>query len=805
LPDVLLISCTCHCILIFLRGGTLFQNIKIWLARELRIKEGKVESINLTWQSITAKGHVDADVGRDPSTNFNSLSIDSAKYSITKNPPYISISLAGNDDFLCEMLPDQFRPETSFSDTFDDFMNEQSSGVLICAIGIIRWHRQAIMEQADGHVDIPKFPTDVDSYNQFVQVVKRMSVDWGNSSPAKWLDPEVGPFEISKLFCKSLGSRVHSIHSFSMLDLGSMVHILDRCFLFEHEIPNETLRSSIWAHSFWYQALDSGTALSEDAYSRISLILNELLTKVSIASLQNTGVDLHNEKTRFLVLNELHAEVPEALISSAKVTNFDSLFDPYNEQTKVDAEAKVCHYFATTGCKHPFSCTKGSHDPSLVFPHLQSIVCHICVQHGKCSAKGCSKQHSPEVIERYKKELARQSSSRPARQPIAYSPPSPAQQRPASARLSTSSSSLVHVIRHGLSLGGSNALVSTGSDSAIVAKLQGLGFNPQAAKAGGTMSGDSAIVAKLQGLGFNPPAAKAGGTMSGDSAIVAKLQGLGFNPPAAKAGGTMREVVVKMKQRRTNVVVVLDLSGSMRGRNLNNAKVELNKLWHLLQKGDSLTIITFSSSVYSTMPRRMKWEPEAGSAKLKTAAHFDEADLQAVVAGLQADGLTALYDAVALAMQQTQQACEKDIREHPNSERHTYQLLVITDGEDTSSKVANAASVNQTLRHPGSWAGKCHFSSCFVAIGPQAASALAPCTSGCKHSVTVSDIDAGFQCLTEQIAQVRTTTVQMVKRSVVWGGGHVAAPVAPLLPTKPAMDSLLSNGFLSMLPDEKPS
>jgi uncharacterized protein YegL len=379
---------------------------------------------------------------------------------------------------------------------------------------------------------------------------------------------------------------------------------------------------------------------------------------------------------------------------------------------------QVCHFFATTGCKHPMGCTKGSHDPSLVFPHLQSIVCHICVQHGKCTAKGCSKQHAPEVIERYKKELARQSSSRPARQPTAHSPPSPAQQRPASARLSTSSS-LVHVPRPALSSSGSNALVTTGGGSAIVAKLQGLGFNPQPAKA-----------------------------------------------------KTMEQVVVKMKQRRTNVVVVLDLSGSMRGRNLNNAKVELNKLWHLLQKGDSLTIITFSSGVYSTMPRRMKWEPKAGSAKFKTAAHFDEADLQAVVASLQADGLTALYDAVALAMQQTQQACEKDIREHPNSERHTYQLLVITDGEDTSSKVANAASVNQTLLHPGSWAGKCHFSSCFVAIGPQAASALAPCTSGCKHSVTVSDIDAGFRRLTEQIAQVRTTTVQTVKKSqVAWGGG----------------------------------
>jgi hypothetical protein len=170
------------------------------------------------------------------------------------------------------------------------------------------------------------------------------------------------------------------------------------------------------------------------------------------------------------------------------------------------------------------------------------------------------------------------------------------------------------------------------------------------------------------------------------------------------------------------------------------------------------------------MPRRFKCELKEGQVKRET--QFDEADLRRFVSALKISSGTALYDAVTVAMQMTQQAAEKDMAEHPNADRHTYQLLVITDGEDYSSKTATAASVNQILLHPGGWAGKCHFSSCFVAIGAQAAHALAPCTAELKHSATVADIDAGFRRLTETVAKIRTTTVQKVKKvGYSWGGG----------------------------------
>jgi hypothetical protein len=251
---------------------------------------------------------------------------------------------------------------------------------------------------------------------------------------------------------------------------------------------------------------------------------------------------------------------------------------------------------------------------------------------------------------------------------------------------------------------------------------------------------------------------------SHSGAIVAKLNGMGMKP--VKKAELKTEVSVKQKTRKTNVIAAVDVGSSMTGRGIEVAKCELKKLWELLNKGDSLSIITIAQGVDVAMRRCFKWLPKDG--QLKRATQFDEADLDQVIDSISLKGSTALYDGLMAALQ----ACEADMREHPNADWHTYQLLVVTAGVDECSCAASAAAVNSALLRPGHWAGKCHFSSCFVAIGPQAASALAPCTSGLKHSVTVSDIDAGFRRLTEQIAQVRTTTVQTVKKSqVAWGGG----------------------------------
>ena len=376
----------------------------------------------------------------------------------------------------------------------------------------------------------------------------------------------------------------------------------------------------------------------------------------------------------------------------------------YTDQTFM----QVCHFFATTGCKHPQNCTKGCHDDNLVLPHLDSIVCKVLALQGECTNKHCTKSHFKPVVDRFRAEVAKQQQKPKQRLP-SQQHHQPMQQHTA----------IVPVPNH--------------RPASALVRAQ-------------------------------PPPSSVN-----CSALVAKLQGMGMVAVASKPEQSKTEMIVKQKRRKTNVIVALDISGSMRGEKMNNAKLELGKLWHLLDKGDSLTIVTFSGTVSVAMPRRFKCELKAGQTKRDT--QFDEADFRAVIDALKVSHGTALYDAVAAALQLTQQACEDDMRKHPDSDWHTFQLLVITDGEDYSSTSATAASVNNTLLHPGAWAGKCRFSSCFVAIGAQAAHALAQCTAGLKHSVTVSDIDAGFRRLTETVAQVRTTTVQQLKKSAfAWGG-----------------------------------
>ena len=83
-------------------------------------------------------------------------------------------------------------------------------------------------------------------------------------------------------------------------------------------------------------------------------------------------------------------------------------------------------------------------------------------------------------------------------------------------------------------------------------------------------------------------------------AIMKTLRGSVFTVHAGFK--TTQQVAVKQKRRKTNVVVALDVNSSMRGSNFHNAKTELNKLWNLLEKGESLSIITLT-----TCPPRCRW------------------------------------------------------------------------------------------------------------------------------------------------------------------------------------------------------
>jgi Mg-chelatase subunit ChlD len=267
------------------------------------------------------------------------------------------------------------------------------------------------------------------------------------------------------------------------------------------------------------------------------------------------------------------------------------------------------------------------------------------------------------------------------------------------------------------------------------------------------------------------------------AALTTRLVQGGYTPAAPTV---KQQVDVKHVSRKTNVVVVLDLSGSMSdeafGR-LTPAKDAIMRLWDVLQEGDSLTIVTFNTQVTTVMPRRFKWERKEG--QVQRPNQFVRADLQAVVDSLQASGGTALYHALLQAMDETKTAAQEDVTKAKAKKRevaNTYQLFVITDGMDEDSASINPAStasaVNKALKQPGGWAGQVKFSSCFVAIGAEARGALAPCTSGLnpEHHHTVDNITEGFRRVKDSFVTVRVKQAQTFKKeSFAFGGGGSAA------------------------------
>lgn len=249
-------------------------------------------------------------------------------------------------------------------------------------------------------------------------------------------------------------------------------------------------------------------------------------------------------------------------------------------------------------------------------------------------------------------------------------------------------------------------------------------------------------------------------------AVVSQLTGRGF--ALTNPSQTQEKVTGHQSSRKTNVVVVLDLSSSMKGPLLEQAKAAILRLWQLLDRGDSLTIITFNTKVNIAMPRRYKFEPKPGQIKRDT--QFVLADLESTVNGFRASGGTALYHALLEALDQTQAAAEADLKAHPtNPDAHTFQLFCITDGGDNRSAgisiESTADAVNERLRNPGGWASTVNFSTCFVAIGSDAAKSLRPCTNHLAHTLTADNIDAGFRRIQDTIIRVRTVETHDLRQS----------------------------------------
>lgn len=124
--------------------------------------------------------------------------------------------------------------------------------------------------------------------------------------------------------------------------------------------------------------------------------------------------------------------------------------------------------------------------------------------------------------------------------------------------------------------------------------------------------------------------------------------------------------VWKAQKKHSNVVLVLDTSGSMREEGkMQNAKEGAKQLVQLLDDGDSFSFLPFSSELH--------WSQQDASVKDQRPQLLQQVD------SLFAGGGTALYDAIDAAYQH--------LAAIQNPDAKIQAVVVLTDGEDTQSQM----------------------------------------------------------------------------------------------------------------------
>jgi len=136
--------------------------------------------------------------------------------------------------------------------------------------------------------------------------------------------------------------------------------------------------------------------------------------------------------------------------------------------------------------------------------------------------------------------------------------------------------------------------------------------------------------------------------------------------PSAAVLKQLLEVFREVK-KPSDVTLIFDKSGSMRGPPLSEAKAGASAFLDSLQARDQVALEFFDSQVY----------PLVGPLSVGSA----KPDLSRRIDGVSADGGTALYDAVSSAYKEMRARADKD----PG---RIHALVVMTDGKDESSRMA---------------------------------------------------------------------------------------------------------------------
>ena len=124
-----------------------------------------------------------------------------------------------------------------------------------------------------------------------------------------------------------------------------------------------------------------------------------------------------------------------------------------------------------------------------------------------------------------------------------------------------------------------------------------------------------------------------------------------------------KDVIIDPKYVDTkDAYFILDVSGSMAGDKLNNAKEALTKLTEMLEPNDRLAIVCFDNGAF------FKLRPRAVEQIRR------QNELPELMGRIFAKGATALYDAIYISVEQV-----------VDKSRNTI-MTVLTDGQDNSSK-----------------------------------------------------------------------------------------------------------------------
>ena len=146
-------------------------------------------------------------------------------------------------------------------------------------------------------------------------------------------------------------------------------------------------------------------------------------------------------------------------------------------------------------------------------------------------------------------------------------------------------------------------------------------------------------------------------------------RGFDLQQPKFVLGAPTAESIValldiwKSARKPVNLVMVLDVSGSMAGAKITGMRSAAAQFVEQMANDDQLTLISFSTGI-NTLVSGQRLE------SVRTSA-------ASAIRALQASGNTALYDAVAAG---------QDAIKKTNSPRRTNIIVFLTDGNDTSSK-----------------------------------------------------------------------------------------------------------------------